>query len=227
VLLESAQQNDVAKFAIEKLKKHFPNLLRQTNPAWLARLAQRPIAAVHELLVDILTNTPELHPAKLEALGLKPTVLLLLLSPSAAARKYAIEYARAHASDLPASDVVDYALRGQADTRAWALSVLEARNAKSVGLPLFSKLLGEQGTSAWAAARLEAHFDRADLTDAFFIELVYGANPQREWARKYLAERVKVSEQLAAFICIGTPTRAPQPRDVDDTGAALSRWNEA
>ena len=200
VLLESAQQNDVAKFAIEKLKKHFPNLLRQTNPAWLARLAQRPIAAVHELLVDILTNTPELHPAKLEALGLKPTVLLLLLSPSAAARKYAIEYARAHASDLPASDVVDYALRGQADTRAWALSVLEARSAKSVGLPLFSKLLGEQGTSAWAAARLEAHFDRADLTDAFFIELVYGANPQREWARKYLAERVKVSEQLAAFI---------------------------
>ena len=34
-------------------------------------------------------------------------------------------------------------------------------------------------------------------------------------------------EQLAAFICIGTPTRAPQPRDVDDPGAALSRWNEA
>jgi len=67
-------------------------------------------------------------------------------------------------------------------------------------LPLFSKLLAEQGTSSWAATRLEAHFDRADLTDAFFIELVYGANSQREWARKYLAERVKVSEQLATFI---------------------------
>jgi len=200
LLLESAQHNDVAKFAIDKLKKHFPAQLRQTNPAWLQRLAQRPIAAVHELLVELLTTTPELHPAKLEGLGLKPTVLLLLLSPSPAARKFAIEYARAHASDLPAEAVVDYALRGQADTRQWALSVLEARNAKAIGLPLFSKLLGEQGTSAWAAARLEAHFDRADLTDAFFVELVFGANPQREWARKYLAERVKVSEQLAAFI---------------------------
>lgn len=200
VLLEAAKQNDVAKFAIEKLKKHFPTLLRQTNPAWLQRLAQRPIVAIHDLLVDILTNTPELHPAKLEGLGLKPTVLLLLLSPSAGARKYAIEYARAHASDLAANEVVDYALKGQNDTRAWALSVLEARNAKTIGLPLFSKLLAEQATSAWAATRLEAHFDRNDLTDAFFIELVYGAHQQREWARKYLAERVKVSEQLATFI---------------------------
>jgi nitroreductase len=34
-------------------------------------------------------------------------------------------------------------------------------------------------------------------------------------------------EQLAAFICIGTPTRAPQPRDVDDADAVLSRWNAA
>ncbi|MBL8923641.1 MAG: hypothetical protein JNJ54_32605 [Myxococcaceae bacterium] len=200
VLLEAAKQNEVAKFAIDKLKKHFPALLRQTNPAWLQRLAQRPIAAVHELLIDILTNTPELHPAKLEGLGLKPTVLMLLLSPSAGARKYAIEYARAHAADLPAEQVVNYALKGQNDTRAWALSVLEARNAKTIGLPLLSKLLGDQSTTAWAAARLEAHFDRNDLTDAFFIELVFGAHQQREWARKYLAERVKVSEQLATFV---------------------------
>ncbi len=34
-------------------------------------------------------------------------------------------------------------------------------------------------------------------------------------------------EQLAAFICIGTPTRAPQPRVVDDPDASLSRWNAA
>lgn len=200
VLLEAAKQNEVAKFAIDKLKKHFPTLLRQTNPAWLQRLAQRPIAAVHELLVDILTNTPELHPAKLEGLGLKPTVLLLLLSPSAGARKYAIEYARAHASDLPAPELVDYALKGQNDTRAWALSVLETRNAKVIGLPLLAKLLGEQSTSAWAATRLESQFDRNDLSDSFFIDLVYGAHAQREWARKYLSERVKQSEPLAAFV---------------------------
>ena len=34
-------------------------------------------------------------------------------------------------------------------------------------------------------------------------------------------------EQLAAFICIGTPTRSPQPRDADDPDAVLSRWEAA
>ncbi|MFZ5439082.1 MAG: hypothetical protein ACOZQL_03690 [Myxococcota bacterium] len=200
VLLETAQQNDVAKFAIDKLKKHHPQQLRQTNAAWLSRLAQRPIAAVHELLVEILQNNPELHPAKLEGLGLKGAVLSLLFSPSAAVRKYAVEYARAHATDLPPHALVDYALRGQAETRAWAISALEALNPKAIGLELFAKLLGEQGTSAFAAARLEQHFDRAELTDAFFVELVFGTGTQRDWARKYLAERVKQSEPIAAFI---------------------------
>ncbi len=200
VLLETAQQNDVAKFAIDKLKKHFPAQLRQTNVAWLSRLAQRPIAAVHELLVDILQNNPELHPAKLEGLGLKNAVLSLLLSPSAAVRKYAVEYARAHATDLPPAALVEYALTGEAETRAWAISVLESLKAKAIGLDLLSRLLSSQGTSAWAATRLEAQFDRAELTDAFFIEQVYGAGPARDWARKYLSERVKQSEPLAAFL---------------------------
>ncbi|MFT3711252.1 MAG: hypothetical protein QM817_26780 [Archangium sp.] len=213
VLLETAQQNDIAKFAIDKLKKHFPTQLRQTNVAWLSRLAQRPIASVHDLLVEILQNTPELHPAKLEGLGLKDTVLSLLLSPSAGARKFAIEYARAHATDLQPSAIVDYALQGQNDTRAWAISVLDATDSKKIGLTLLSKLLGSSNTSTWAATRLEAHFDRAELTDAFFVELVYGAGTQRDWARKYLAERVKVSEQLAAFL----KTLFADPRRQDQT----------
>ncbi len=200
LLLETAQQNDVAKFAIAKLKKHFPQQLRQTNVAWLSRLAQRPIAAVHELLVDILVNTPELHPAKLEGLGLKQAVLSLLLSPSVAARKYAIEYARAHATELPPAVVVEYALLGEADTRAWAISALETVNARTLGLPLLSKLLAGAHTSSWAITRLESQFDRAELTDAFFVELVYGTGTQRDWARTYLAERVKQSDQLAHFI---------------------------
>lgn len=31
-------------------------------------------------------------------------------------------------------------------------------------------------------------------------------------------------EQLVAFVCIGTPTRAPQPREPDDAAARLSVW---
>ncbi|MFO0600689.1 MAG: hypothetical protein U0228_35600 [Myxococcaceae bacterium] len=216
VLLEAAQQNDVAKFAIDKLKKHFPAQLRQTNVAWLSRLAQRPIASVHELLVEIIQNTPELHPAKLEGLGLKNAVLALLLSPSATARKFAVEYARAHATDLEPSALVDYAINGANETREWAVAVLTAMDAKRIGLPLFSKLLGAQATSAFAATRLEAHFDRAELTDAFFIDLVFGSNTQRAWARKYLAERVKQSDQLAAFL----KALFADPRRQDQTNAS-------
>lgn len=200
VLLESAQNDEVAKFAIQKLEKHFPRELQQTNPTWLKRLAQRPLSSVHDLLVKILTSSPELHPAKLESLGLKPTVLLLLSSPSAAARKYAVEYARAHATDLSSEALVDHALSGFEDTRNWALSVLDARSAKTVGVPLFAKLLGDRATSAWAATRLETHFDRNELTDAVLTELVFGQPQQREWVRKYLSERVKQSDALATFI---------------------------
>ncbi len=200
VLLETARHNEAAKFAIAKLKKLFPDQLRQTHAGWLARLAGSPLAAVHELLVDILQNTPELHPAKLEGLGLKPAVLSLLLSPSGTARKYAVDYARAHAADLPHAELVDYALGGQSETRAWALSVLEAVPAKQLGLPLLSKLLSDAGTSAWAAARLETHFDRLELSDAFLVDQAYGTELQRDWVRKYMTERVKQSEQIAAFL---------------------------
>lgn len=202
VLLETAQHNDVAKFAIASLKKHFPAQLKQTNVAWLSRLAQRPIASVHELLVEILQNTPELHPAKLEGLGLKNAVLSLLLSPSSSVRKYAVEYARAHATDLSPSAVVDYALTGESETRAWAISVLETIKAKTLGLGLLSKLLGSSNptTSSWAAERLQSQFDRTELTNAFFIDLVFGTELQRSWAQRYLTDRVKQSDQLADFI---------------------------
>lgn len=200
VLLESAKHEEVATFAIKKLKSLFPTLLRQTNPAWLSRLAQRPLGVVHDLLVEILKGTPELHPAKLKGLGLEPAVLSLLLSPSTTARAYAIEYARGYAQDLPNEALVDYAIRGGNETRAWALSVLETRNRKAIGLPLFTKLLAERPTTAWAGAQLLAHFDRAELTDAFFVELVFGNSTQRDWASMYLVERVKLSDALAAFV---------------------------
>ena len=35
------------------------------------------------------------------------------------------------------------------------------------------------------------------------------------------------SEQLVAFVCIGTPTRDPQPREPDDAKARLSHWRGA
>ena len=201
VLLETAQQNDVAKFAIEKLKKHFPQLLRQTNVAWLSRLAQRPIAAVHELLVDILQNTPELHPAKLEGLGPQARGALaaaLAVGGGAQVRRRV----RPRPRDRPPARHRRRlrAHRRGRDARLGDVGARDRATGRPWGCRCSRKLLGNQPTSAWAITRLESQFDRAELTDAFFVELVYGTNSQRDWARKYLAERVKQSEQLAAFI---------------------------
>ncbi len=212
VLLETAKHNDVAKFAIGKLKQWFPAQLRQVNVEWLSRLAQRPIAAVHDLLVEVLSSTPELHPAKLEGLGLKNAVLSLLLSPSPTARKYAVDYARAHATNLPHETLVEYAISGEAETRAWALSVLEGVAPKALGLTLLAKLLGFSLTSTWAATRLEAAFDRLELTDSFLVDRFYSTEPEREWARKYAVERIKQSEALAGLLraLVADPRRTGQ-----------------
>src|SRR6185436_13206310 len=101
LLLEACQADAVARFAIQGLRRDFPQALRQPTAAWLERLGRRNLESVHEFLVETLGASPEFHQAKLRGLGLHETVLLLLLSPSQKARVYAVEYARAHATDLP------------------------------------------------------------------------------------------------------------------------------
>lgn len=199
-LLEDCRHTRVAQFAIVRLKKHFPERLGGEDIGWLRRLANRPVEAVHELLVEILRKTPALHPDKLKAVGLEPAVLRLLLSPSATARTYAIEYARAHAASMTTAEVVDLALRGERDTRTWALATLEARGVKQLGLTHLAALLGGDETADWAGANLEAHFDRAQLTDDFLCDLLFGAPSQRAWLQRYAINRLKTTEAIAGLL---------------------------
>jgi hypothetical protein len=200
VLIETAQHNEPAKFAVARLTQHFPAELKRANVDWLKRLAARPAPAVHELVVDILKDAPEFHAAKLEALGLKPAVLSLLLSPSPQVRRYAVDYAREHATDLPHGELVRYAVKGEGETRKWALTMLDGVPAKTLGLAHFATLLGDEGTAKWAGQRLNQQFDRQDFPQNFFVDLAYGTRPQRDWAATYLVEIVKDSRTLAGVI---------------------------
>lgn len=198
VLLEGCANDTVARFAIGSLKRDFPDALRTVEPAWLDRLARRPLEGIHEFVVDTLTNSPEFHAAKLKGLGLHDTVLSLLSSPSQRARTYAIEYARAHAQDLSAERLVEFVASRFNDTSAWALSVLQRLAPKQVGHVLFGRLLSTS-QSSWAGKTLEEHFDRSDLPRAWLVDLLFAEPQPSTWAQKYLTTKYRPEELGADF----------------------------
>src|SRR5262249_60505858 len=100
-LLERARCAKVRRFATEALKADFRAVLREVEPAWVARLAAVGSEAIDEFVVWILTNVPRFEQASFRSLGLHEAVLRLFDSPSEDAAAYAANYARTYARDLP------------------------------------------------------------------------------------------------------------------------------
>ncbi|MBN1205937.1 MAG: hypothetical protein JXB05_13555 [Myxococcaceae bacterium] len=199
-LLDTCQSDPAARFAIQGLRKDFPEVLRsQLTPAWLERLARRPLASAHEFLVETLQGSPEFHQGKLRGLGLHEAVLALLVSPSPKARTYAIEYARAHAQDLAAERLAELVSSASADTVAFAAAVLEKRNPRELGADFLGRLLASKATNAFAAKALAQAFDRAELTHRFLIDMFYGAREQLEWVKGYIDSKYAAAELPASF----------------------------
>jgi hypothetical protein len=199
LLLESCQADAPAKFAIQSLRKDFPEALRTVTPAWLARLAERPLESAHEFLVETLQASPEFHQGKLKAIGLHDAVLALLVSPSKKARGYAIEYARASAQELSAEQLADYAGSSFEDTAKLAAEILSSRPPRQLGVAFLGRLLSYNSTRTWAKKSLSEAFERKEITDAFLVEMVYGTNEQRVWVGEYLKAKFQPVEITADF----------------------------
>ena len=199
LLLETCQGDAAAAFAILSLRRDFPLVLRGITPTWLARLATKPLGSAHDFLIDTLGASPEFHSSKLKALGLHEAVLALLLSPSARARTFAIEYARAHAQDLPSTRMVEYLRDGEKETRAFALAQLSAKSPQQLGYVLLAELLSFDDSQKFAEKALETGFERKDLPHDFLIDQLYGEEAQSEWAQKFLTTKCKPEELGVAF----------------------------
>jgi len=200
LLLESCHHDAVARFAIQSLRADFPERLRAVTPAWLARLARRDLAAPHEFLVETLQGAAQFHPSKLRALGLHEAALALLTSPSPKARAYAIEYARAHASDLPAARIVAlYETCSHADTRAWCAATLQAASPRALGFATLLRLLNQRETMAWAKKQLDEGFDRDELAEPFLRDALFGTHAERGWFVAYQAAHWKKGELDPGF----------------------------
>jgi hypothetical protein len=202
LLLETCQSNIVAGFAIRGLRELFPEVLRELPVTWLFRLAARPIAGVHEFLVETLEGSPQLHRGRLKELGLHEAVLGLLLSPSPKARKYAIEYARAHAAELSNERLVGFidGAEDYSDTAKFVVEILSGRPARAVGPALLGRLLAHDAAHGFASKALSNEFEKQEIGRELLIEWLFAESSEKnEFAREFLEEKFRPAELPVEF----------------------------
>jgi hypothetical protein len=178
-LLEDSPNGVVCGWAIRCLQADFPETLRNVDAAWLARLGRKRGEAVHDFIVELLTDSPEFHQSKLAKLGLHDMVLGLIDSESAKARKYAIEYANAHAPKMDVDRLVELAGAGYSDAQSFAAARIEKLDAKQMGLPALIRLLGNWRTQKLAKKKFEA-FEPKDIDADAYGQLFLGGWDQRQ-----------------------------------------------
>ena len=168
-LLEVAENEIVAEFAIKSLRLDHALALRAVEPAWLARLGRRQVATIHAFVVSLMRESPELHQSKLKQLGLHDVVIGFLRSPSPDARAYALEYAGAHAPDLSVDELVELASTGASEVAKFAAARLEGLAPQQLGLGVLLRLL-DVGAAPWAATKLATGFSPRDVGAEMFVE---------------------------------------------------------
>ena len=131
--------------------------LRHVEPAWLARLGAKRLDIVHDFIIKLLRDNPEFHQSKLKQTQ-HDMVLGLLYSGNSPARRYAIDYARTYATDLPVADLVKLVREGAQDARTFAIALLEQRKPAELGLPTLLTLLTVPASAALAKAKLQQRF---------------------------------------------------------------------
>lgn len=183
-LLEDAANDTVCEFAIRCLRADFAETLRGLDPRWLARIGQKALPSLHELAVEVLEKNPALHPSRFRELGLHDMVLGLLRSESDKAAAYAVEYAKAHAPDIPVDVLIEVAAVGTDAARALAEARLAKLSPAALGLPTLVRMLGVSELAKLAASKLDEGFRPADLTAELYVALATGTDEQQEFAQK-------------------------------------------
>lgn len=168
-LLEVAHDGFACNFAIQVLRTEHALTLRAVDPAWLARLGRRPIAAVQGFVVRLLHESPQFHQSKLRELGLHEMVVGLLRSTSDEARAYALSYCTAHAPDLSIDELVALLAAEDGAVRKFASARLKAMKPAQLGLVQLLQLLGEDA-APWASSKLAQGFSPRDVSVELFVD---------------------------------------------------------
>lgn len=182
-LLLEAQHRTVLAWAITALEAEHAAALHALTHEQLAALARRasdgPLAA---FVVRLLTARPDLHARDYRARGLHEPVLGYLTAQDAAVAAFAIGYARAHAADLPAERLVEFALGGGKDAVAFAVDRLAVLPAATIGVPALIRLLGVSAAQALAGDKLRAEVKPATVAVEHFVALVTAGYDRLQFA---------------------------------------------
>jgi hypothetical protein len=227
-LLEDAQNPQVCEFAIRSLEQDFKDALRHVEPAWLARLGVKRLDIIHDFVIKLLRDNPEFHQSKLKQLGLHDMVLGLLYSGNSPARRYAIDYARAYAADLPVAELVKLAREGMQDAQTFAVALLEKRSPAELGLPTILKLLNAPASAALAKTKLRQGFKPQDITVEQFIEVALALSEQSaavEQQMQYIMELIQQGGPNVDFERI--INNLSQPGGASALDAVLEFYREA
>lgn len=200
-LLERAQSEQVWKFAATALKTDFRSVLREVEPEWVARLVNVQSATIDDLVVWILSNVPRFEQAAFRDLGLHDAVLKLLDSPSKDARKYAADYARAHARDLPTGELIRLIGNNHDAVRKLAANLLRSRDPrKEIGLEAWGHLLETDHGHKLAAEMIGKHFGASELTPEWFRDRLLARHAGTfDFAKKHLFQIHKREDLGVAF----------------------------
>lgn len=187
-LLEHAQAAVVQQYAIAALKNDFRLALREVEPSWVARLVSLHKERIDDFVIWILGNVPKFEQSKFRELGLHEAVLALFHSKSSSARKYAANYARTHARDLPVDELILLANSFEAEVRKLAVDLLQSRDPrKEVGLDAWGGLLATDKGYEIAEAALRKHFGASELTPQWLASLLRSESYQAiEFAQERL-----------------------------------------
>ena len=177
-LLTMARSEFIRGYACGALKHDFKVVLRDVEPQWIIDLAALPVASasIDGFIIWLLQNSPKLEQHQFRSLGLHESVLGLLESKESSARNYAVAYVKAHARDLPLTQLLDLAGNSDKQISQLVQQLLSERDPrKDVGLEVWGQLLEFDQHYDFTAKVLRKHFGRKELTPLWFSERLMAA----------------------------------------------------
>ena len=190
-LLGMAKAEHIRNYACSALKTDFKVMLRDVEAQWLIDLANLPVRskAVDNFIVWLLQNSPKLEQQQFRHLGLHSVVLGLLESDDTEALNYAIQYAKAHARDIPVAELLRLALKPNTELAKLIRQLIAERDPRSeIGLEAWGQLLALDNYYDFAEEALRKHFGRKELSPEWFQQLIFSGVGGFKFAKKYLLE---------------------------------------
>lgn len=197
-ILRQAKNEAIRQFAADSLKHDFKMQLRDVSVQTIQDLSSghSHSQARDEMIVWLLTESPNFEKARFYELGLHDVVIKLLYSDNSAAYEYAISYAKSYAPNLPLNELMFLALSSHEKVRHFAIEQLLSRDArKEVGIDGWGQLLDTKYHHKVAGEQLSKHFNRRDLSPEWFFErLISGNDYSTKFASNHLPNLYSAAE---------------------------------